>query len=131
MPGLFADLPFLIAAGAKAQQAGSPLTGMLLPMVSVGLLFYLLILRPNQIQERKRREELNALKKNDRVLTTAGIYGTVVSVDPEADKVVLRVDDSVKLTFSRASITKIIDVSADKDKEKDKDKDKEKASQSA
>ena len=125
MPGLLAELTFLFAEAAKKAPAGSPLTGMLLPMVSVGLLFYLLILRPNQIQERKRREELNALKKNDRVLTTAGIYGTVVSVDPEADKVVLRVDDSVKLTFSRASVAKIVDISADKDKEK------ETASQSA
>jgi preprotein translocase subunit YajC len=128
MPGLFAELPFLFAAAPKAQSS-SPLAVMLLPYLLIGLVFYFLMIRPSQLQERKRREELNALKKNDRVLTTAGIYGTVVSVDPEADKVVLRVDDAVKLTFSRASIAKVLDVSGDKDK--DKEKDKEKASQSA
>ena len=44
---------------------------------------------------------IEALKKNDKVLTAGGIYGTVVSVDPARDRVVLRVDDDkgVKLTI--------------------------------
>ena len=44
----------------------------------------------------------SALSKGDRVLTQAGIYGTVVGV--EEDKVVLRVDDNVKLEFQRSTI---------------------------
>ena len=66
---------------------------------------------------------IEAMKKNDRVLTSAGIFGTVVSVDG-GDRIVLRVDDerNVRLTFSKASIVRVIDPS-----EKDKDKDKDKA----
>ena len=63
---------------------------------------------------------IDALKKNDKVLTSAGIYGTVVSVDEEDDRVVVRVDDDrgVKVAFSKASIVRVLDGSADKSKEK-------------
>jgi preprotein translocase subunit YajC len=68
---------------------------------------------------------LTALKRNDRVLTGAGIYGTVVSVDENADRVVLRIDDDrgVKVAFSKASIVRVLD--ADKGagaKEKESDR---------
>lgn len=131
MTGLFAELPLLFAdAAAKGPQPQGSLLNTMLSVVAVGLLFYLLMIRPSQQQEKKRRERLNALKKNDRVLTTAGIYGTVVSVDAEADKVVLRVDDAVKLTFSRASVAQVVDAGASADG-KEKDKEKEKASKPA
>lgn len=63
---------------------------------------------------------INAIKKNDKVLTLAGIYGTVVSVDGDQDRVVLRVDDNVKIAFSKTAILKVIDVAPDKEKEKEK-----------
>ena len=65
---------------------------------------------------------LGALKKNDKVLTSAGIYGTVVAIDNDHNKVVLRVDDDrgVKLSFSRESIVRIVDLSQEKEKEKEK-----------
>lgn len=122
MPGpSVAIVPLLAQAPARAQPGGSDgflqMAIMLLPMV---FLFYFLILRPQQQQERKRKQMIDAIKKNDKVLTGAGIFGTVVAIDPDADRVVLRVDDDrgVKLTFSRASIAWVVDVSSDA---KDKD----------
>ncbi len=80
------------------------------------LLFYLMIIRPQQQQDKKRKQLIDAVKKNDKILTSAGIYGTVMSIDPTADKVVVRVDDdkNVKFTFSKASIVKVIDPSSEK-----------------
>jgi len=59
---------------------------------------------------RRQQELLAALKKNDRVLTTSGIYGTVANVDREADRVLLRVDDAgnVKIAVTVASIAKVL-----------------------
>ena len=53
---------------------------------------------------------LGGLKKNDRVVTSSGIYGTVVSVDRDADRVTLRVDESAnaKLTVTLASIGRVL-----------------------
>jgi preprotein translocase subunit YajC len=79
-------------------------------------LFYFLFIRPQQQAEQKRRSMLDTLKKNDKVLTTGGIYATVVSIDAGHDKVVLRVDDErgVKLAFTRASIARILDSASEK-----------------
>jgi preprotein translocase subunit YajC len=123
MPGPLAALPVVFAQGQGAPGGGTPGAGLwqFLPyIVIIGLWFYLLLIRPQQKQERERRQMLEALKKNDRVLTTAGIYGTVVSVDGEADRVVLRIgeDQGVRVAFTKGSIVRIMDASTDKDKEK-------------
>ena len=74
------------------------------------------MIMPQQQQEKKRRAMIDSLKKNDKVVTTGGIYGTVMSVDAKNDKVVLRVDDErgVKLAFTRASVGRVIESSSDK-----------------
>jgi preprotein translocase subunit YajC len=89
------------------------------PIVMVGMIlfmFYFLILRPQQQQERKRRQMIEALKKNDRVLTTGGMYATVISVDGAQDRVVLRVDDEkgTKITFTKSSVARVIEPSIEK-----------------
>jgi preprotein translocase subunit YajC len=110
MPGLL-DLPLLLAQGAApARQAtpGSEFTSMLVMFLPLVFLFYFIVIRPQQRQEKMRRAMIEALKPNDRVLTSAGIVGTVVRIDPEKNRLVLRCDD-VKLTFTRASVTEVLD----------------------
>lgn len=121
MQRLFASIPVLFAddapaAAEPAQNQYSIFFWFLLPLAA----FYFLILRPQRQQEKSRQQLLDALKKNDKVLTSAGIYGTVVSVDTEHDKIVLRVDDekNVRFTFSRASIARVVDAAQEKEKEK-------------
>ncbi len=53
-------------------------------LAPIPLLFYFLFIRPQQQTEQKRRSMLDTLKKNDKVLTTGGIYATVVSIDAGA-----------------------------------------------
>lgn len=120
MPALFhASLLFFAQApGGDKAQTGGDFMSMLVMFLPLVLLFYFIILRPQQQQERKRRRMIDALKPNDRVLTTAGIYGTVVKIDPEKNRVVLRCDD-VKLTFTRASIADVITNTDSKSKASD------------
>ena len=61
---------------------------------------------------------IDALKPNDRVLTTAGIYGTVVNLDGKQNRITVRVADGVKLTMTRNSIVEVL---GDPDKEKSGD----------
>ncbi len=102
---------------APAAEGGLPQILLFAPII---VMFYLLLIRPQQKQEKQRKSMIDALKKNDKVLTSAGIYGTVVSVDPANDKVVVRVDDDkgVKFTFSKASISRVVEPQAEKEKEK-------------
>lgn len=119
MPGLFFAI-FTIFAQAQAP-AGAAKTEpspyfQLLPFLAVPFIFYFVLLRPQQQQEKKRREMIDKLKKNDKVVTAAGMYGTVISVDESGDKVQLRLDDDgkVKITFTRASIVKVLNDSPEK-----------------
>ena len=79
--------------------------GDLLFILSLFLLFYLLVLRPmGGRQERERQALLASLKKNDKVLTTGGIYGWIVSVSDKEDEVIVKVDDNTRLRMTKASI---------------------------
>jgi preprotein translocase subunit YajC len=81
--------------------------GMLPPLVLMGLFFYLFILRPQGRQQKTHKAMLDGLKKNDRVVTIGGIRGTVVSVNREADEVVLRVDENAKLRMTVGAIARV------------------------
>ncbi len=111
MPGLFD-----VIGPTFAQAAGNPnnWTGFLI-LLPIPVLFYFMIWLPQQQQEKKRRAMIDAIKKNDKVITTFGLYGTVISVDPAADKIVLRVDDDkgVKLSMIRASVARVLEASYD------------------
>jgi len=110
---LFADLPVVFAQDAGN---GNIVPQFLIAAIPIALLFYFLILRPQQQQEQKHRSLIDALKKNDKVLTTGGIYGTVISVDANQDRIVLRVDDErgVKLAFTKASVARVLESTSEK-----------------
>lgn len=82
---------------------GSGLLSMLLPFLAIGVLFYLLLIRPQRVQQQKHQAMLEAVKKNDRVVTIGGIYGVVVNVQRESDEVTLRIDENnntrIRVTF--------------------------------
>lgn len=95
--------------GGGDRPAPSPIF-QLLPLVAIGIAAYLLLFRPERDRMRKQQSMLGSLKKNDRVVTSSGIYGTVASVDRDADRVLLRVDDSanVKLAVTLSSIARVL-----------------------
>ncbi len=82
----------------------------------VGILFYMMIIRPQRREKKRRATLLQALKKNDRVVTIGGIIGVVTSVSPEGKEVTLKIDESTnaKLRVLRSSIHEVLkDDSAD------------------
>lgn len=74
----------------------------LLPLFIIFIIFYLVMILPMRRRQKKHQEMLAALTKGDRVVTTGGIYGTVVQV--EGDVVTLKVADNVKLQVARGAI---------------------------
>ena len=113
---------FVIFAQAAPAAAGKPEANPLLqylPLLPIPFIFWLMLIRPQQQQEKKRKEMINKLKKNDKVLTAAGMYGTVISVDEQGDRVQLRLDDDgkVKISFSRASIVRVLNDTAERSTE--------------
>ena len=88
-----------------AAKPSQPDIGLPLILGAIFFLFYFIVLRPQKRrQERERQEQMSLLNKNDRVLTTAGIYGTIISVSDKEDEVVVKVDDNTRLKMLKASI---------------------------
>jgi preprotein translocase subunit YajC len=78
---------------------------MLLPILAV--LFYFIVLRPAQRRQQQERDALvTQLTKGDEVITTAGIYGTIISVSDTKDEIVVKVDDGTRLKMIKGSIMK-------------------------
>ncbi len=75
--------------------------------LSLGLVFYVLIWRPESKKKKEREETLNALKNKDKVVTIGGLFGTVANVDK--DEVTLIVDHktNLRLKFRRSAIERI------------------------
>lgn len=78
-----------------------------LPIIILFAVFYFLLIRPQQKNQKKRREMLAALQKGDRVVTIGGIHGVIKDIDEET--VSLRVADNVNLKFSRGGVDRVIE----------------------
>ncbi|ANM32008.1 hypothetical protein ABI59_01265 [Acidobacteria bacterium Mor1] len=78
------------------------LFGMFLPMAMIFGIFYFLLIRPARKKQNEHQEMLRQLKNGDRVVTTGGMFGTVVGITDEI--VQLRVADQVKIEFARSAI---------------------------
>ena len=70
-------------------------------------LFYFIMIRPMRKSQQETETMRDELKNGDRVLTTGGIYGTVVSVHD--DLIQLRVADSVKVKVAKSAVTQIVE----------------------
>ncbi len=87
-----------------------------LPLIAIGVLGYLLLIRPQSKQAAKLREQINELKSGDKVVTKSGIYGTVMNVDQQKNRMTLKIDEAnnTKIDIVLTSIDYVID---DKTKE--------------
>ena len=97
---------FLLMAQPGGQGAQSNPIAAFLPIVLIVIVFYFLLIRPQQKRAKEHRTMLEALKTGDQVVTIGGMHGTVAAIDQ--DKVVVRVADNVKLTFNRSAIAGVI-----------------------
>jgi preprotein translocase subunit YajC len=77
-----------------------------LPLVLVFVIFYFLLIRPQQKKAKQHQDMVTRLKKNDEVMTSGGIYGKVVAL---ADNVVtLEVAPNVRIRVHRPQISEVV-----------------------
>jgi len=76
--------------------------GGLLPILLILVIFYFLLILPAQRRQKKTQQMLQALKTGDKIITSGGIYGTIVGID--GDTVQLRVAEQIKVKVARSAI---------------------------
>jgi preprotein translocase subunit YajC len=83
----------------------SPQSGgiaLFLPFILIMVIFYFLMILPAQRRQKKVNQMLANLKNGDKVITSGGIYGTIVGL--ENDAVQLRIAEQVKIKVSRSAV---------------------------
>ncbi|TCZ75118.1 preprotein translocase subunit YajC [Paenibacillus albiflavus] len=81
------------------------------PLIVMVVLFYFLLIRPQQKRTKTRNMMLGNLKKGDKVVTIGGLHGTIMEITD--DVVVLRVNDASKMTFDRSAVNTIVSTSTE------------------
>ncbi|MBN1405280.1 MAG: preprotein translocase subunit YajC [Candidatus Omnitrophica bacterium] len=94
-------------AMGQAQQAQgapnqSPLMGLPFVYIAIFAIFYFLLIRPQHKKQKEHQNMVSSLKKNDDIITTGGIHGTIVNVKDNTFTV--RVDDDVKIEVSKSAV---------------------------
>lgn len=88
---------------AQPQGDANPITAFL-PLVLVLVIFWFFMIRPQAKKQKELRKFRDSLQKGDKVVTTGGIYGKVVSIKDY--QVVLQVDENTNLTVDKSSVLK-------------------------
>lgn len=74
----------------------------LVPFALMFVIFYFLLIRPQKTKEKEHLKMIDGLTKNDEVVTSGGIHGTIVQVKEKT--FIMRVDDNVKIEIEKSSI---------------------------
>ena len=106
---------FLQQAQPGAPRSGSALQA-LIPFILIFVIFYLLFIMPQRKKQKKHQQMVEELKPGDKVVTTGGIYGTVMGV--QKDRFELKVASNVKIEITKNAIGAVLTPQAPQTSEK-------------
>ncbi|QCE35534.1 preprotein translocase subunit YajC [Acetobacteraceae bacterium] len=78
------------------------------PILLIFVIFYFLLIRPQQTRQKKLREQLANLRRGDQVITAGGIIGEVQATRPEASEIDVLIAPNVKVRVARQTIASVI-----------------------
>ncbi|MDQ2917304.1 MAG: preprotein translocase subunit YajC [Casimicrobiaceae bacterium] len=100
----------MLISPAYAQAAGAASQGdtllTFLPMVAIFVVFYFLLIRPQQKKQKEARTMLEALEKGNEVVTAGGVLGRIVKLDEQY--VTVEVAPNVQMVVQRASVSQLL-----------------------
>ncbi len=91
-----------------AKESASPFGGIMFPIILMVIAFYFLIIVPGRKERQQRQLLWKTLKKDDEVVTNAGIIGRVSSIKENEDELTLKIDDNTRIRVLKSSIARIL-----------------------
>lgn len=80
--------------------------GTLIPLLLMFVLFYFILIRPQQKRQKAVQEMQSELQKGDKIVTIGGLHGIIDAVDE--DKVIIQCGDGSRLTYDRGAIREVV-----------------------
>lgn len=95
------------AAAEPVMEANPALSGTLVQLALILLIFYFLLIRPQQKRVKEHADMVNSLKVGDNVVTNSGIYGVISKI--EDDKVALEIAPGVVIKIEQMAVSSVVE----------------------
>lgn len=89
-----------------APRGGGNILTALFPFILVFAIFYLLIIRPSRTKQKRHQQMVEQLKSGDKIVTSGGIYGTVMGV--QKDRIEVKIASNVKIDITKSAVGTIL-----------------------
>ncbi|MCW8823821.1 MAG: preprotein translocase subunit YajC [Ignavibacteriaceae bacterium] len=99
-------MELLFAMAPQGGEGGGSLISTLIMFGAIFLIFYFMIIRPQQKRAKEKANLLSNLEKGDKVVTNGGIYGVISGLEEKT--ALLQVSDNVKIKIDRSAITTVL-----------------------
>lgn len=96
----------MFASNLHAADGQPNAMGSFIPLIVIFVIFYFFLIRPQQKKAKEHQKMLNELKKDDKVITSGGIYGVVSQV--KGDTVEVKIAENVKVQVVKGTISTIL-----------------------
>ncbi|MCK4539457.1 MAG: preprotein translocase subunit YajC [Candidatus Krumholzibacteria bacterium] len=100
------NIMFALSGAGQGGEGGNPFM-MFVPIILIFVVFYFILIRPQQKKQKAHQALLSQLKKGDKVVTNGGLYGTVS--DAKDHVVVLKIAENVKVEVVKSAVATVIE----------------------
>ena len=98
-------MELLFAMAPQGGDGGGSLVSTLIMFGAIFLIFYFMIIRPQQKKAKERNKLLSNLEKGDKIITSGGVHGIIAGLDEKT--VLVQVSDNLKMKIERSAITTV------------------------
>lgn len=95
---------FITPAFAQTGGASDTFTGLLVPMLVMVLIFYFLVIRPQQQRSKMHREMVDKVRRGDTVITSGGFVGKVTKAADNSDEIEVELSDSMRVRVLKSTL---------------------------
>ena len=98
------NIAYAMGQGGAAGEGGGGFSAFI-PLILMFVIFYFLLIRPQQKKTKALREMIGNLKKGDRIVTTGGIHGRITGMSGDNQTLTVEISDKVRVKVNRANVS--------------------------
>ncbi len=95
-------------AYAQFGGGGGDMFSFFVPIILIFVVFWFLLIRPQQQKQKQHQAMLAAIRRNDRVVTGGGIFGTVTKISADDNELTVEIADNVRVKVHRGTISEVL-----------------------